>query len=191
MHCRCTRHELLREAKGTFEGGADGKSTPASCEAAKALEGGSGRSDLPTWEYKEDLRWDYHALDLDSVELRACPDAGFANSATHSSQLGDIPISGTTTTESSVFYWFSNNARRVTRSTIADEWFALLHEVNIVFALQNLILENSGGTVSFQNFQEVSNPSERQLSPITAFRASSPLHQQTSNSKKIEPRGKF
>lgn len=83
----------------------------------------------------------YTPLDLDSIELCVYADASFANCPGFRSQLGYVVFLRDKHRNCSLISWSSARSKRVTRSVLAAELFALSHAYDIGFALRFTISE--------------------------------------------------
>ena len=72
-----------------------------------------------------ELRLVFPALDIDSIEVRVYADSSFANNPDHSSQLGYVVFVVDKHDKCALVAWCSKTSRRVTRSVLAAELFAL------------------------------------------------------------------
>jgi ribonuclease HI len=93
-------------------------------------------------------------LDLDSVVLRVYADSSFANNRDLSSQLGCAIYLVDNDRKCALLHWSSKKARRVTRSTMAAELFALINAFDVGLALQNLASEILGRKISINVFTD-------------------------------------
>lgn len=91
--------------------------------------------------HENDLNLQYRPLHLDSVELWVYADASFANCPDFRSQTGYVVFLRDKHGTCSLISWGSAKSKRVTRSVLAAELFALSHSYDIGFALRHTLSE--------------------------------------------------
>ena len=79
----------------------------------------------------------YPKLDLDSLQLRAYADSSFANNADSTTQLGFIVILTDSAERANVIHYTSRKSRRVVRSCLGGETYALADALDICMALKH------------------------------------------------------
>lgn len=86
-------------------------------------------------------------LDLKTLEIRVYADASWANNRVLSSQLGFMVFLADGSGKCALINWQSKKSRRVTRSTMAAEIFALCNGFDSGFAFKDLVEEILGQDV--------------------------------------------
>ncbi|KAI9036662.1 uncharacterized protein KD926_001616 [Aspergillus affinis] len=88
----------------------------------------------------------YVKLDLKSLQLLVFTDASFANNKDLSSQIGYVIVladkrnaSNTTAVNANIVHWSSIKCKRVTRSVLASELYAMAHGSDIAFAIKSTL----------------------------------------------------
>lgn len=89
----------------------------------------------------------YVQLDMDNLKLFAMVDASFANNKDMSSQMGYVIVLGNESTIDSnsfqlrgnIVHWSSIKCKRITRSVLASEIYAMTHGVDIAIAIGTTI----------------------------------------------------
>src|SRR6266480_5240874 len=69
----------------------------------------------------------YVPLDLDSLQLIVFTDASFANNKDLSSQIGFVIVLADRNNQANVIHWSSIKCKRITRSVLAAELYAMAH----------------------------------------------------------------
>lgn len=120
-----------------------------------------------------ELGLSYGPLDLESVELCVYSDASFANCPDFRSQLGYVVFMRDKHDCCSLISWASNRSKRVTRSVLAAELFALSHAYDVGFGLRHTLSSLLGREVPlkiytdsktlFQSVTNLTSMSEKRL----------------------------
>jgi hypothetical protein len=97
-----------------------------------------------SYGHKETSSVEFPKLHLHSVELRVYCVSRFANNNDLSWKLGCVNCLVDLDWKCSIVHWSSRKTKRVTRSTMTAELFALLHGFDIGVALQDLVSEILG-----------------------------------------------
>lgn len=96
----------------------------------------------------------FPALDMDTLEIRVYADASWANNKDLSSQLGFMIYLVDASGRCSLIHWQSKKSRRVTRSTMAAEIFALCNGFDAGFAFKDMVEEILGREVPLVLFTD-------------------------------------
>lgn len=96
----------------------------------------------------------FPALDLKTLEIRVYADASWANNRDLSSQLGFMVFLVDGSGKCALINWQSKKSRRVTRSTMAAEIFALCNGFDSGFAFKDLVEEILGQDVPLVLFTD-------------------------------------
>lgn len=110
---------------------------------------------------------EFPSLDLKIVEVRAYADAGFSNNRDLSSQLGFTIYLTDHTNTGAMVQWSSRKSKRVTRSTMAAEVFALGQAFDHRQAIRELVSEIMGHRVPLQVFTD----SQTSWDAVTSLRS--------------------
>jgi hypothetical protein len=81
----------------------------------------------------------YVELDPSTLQLLVFTDASFANNKDLSSQIGYILVLVDTEGNANIIHWTSVKCRRVTRSVLASELYALAHGFDIAVAVKTTL----------------------------------------------------
>jgi hypothetical protein len=92
------------------------------------------------------LSLNYIPIELNTIKLFAFVNTSFANNRDLSSQIGYIIVLGnekntekTFTISGNLVYWFSIKCKRVTKSVLASEIYAIAHGVDIAIAIGTIV----------------------------------------------------
>lgn len=102
----------------------------------------------------ENLKLKYGNVDLQSAEIHVFTDASFANNKDLSSQLGYVILIVDETGNCSILSWSSTKCKRVTRSVLAAELYALAHGFDAGFAMCNTMRALLGRKVPIRVFTD-------------------------------------
>jgi hypothetical protein len=86
-------------------------------------------------------------LDKNSLQLLVFTDASFANNKDLSSQIGYVLVLADSSGKGNVLHWSSVKCKRVTRSVLASELYAMAHGFDISTAIKSTIDRILGKTV--------------------------------------------
>lgn len=78
----------------------------------------------------------YVKLDINTLRLLVFTDASFANNKDLSSQIGYILVLADITNKANIVHWSSIKCKRVTRSVLASELYAMAHGFDIGAAIK-------------------------------------------------------
>ncbi|KAI0995593.1 hypothetical protein K3495_g12587 [Podosphaera aphanis] len=78
-------------------------------------------------------------LDIKTLRLYAFTDASFANNQDYSSQIGFVLVLADATNNANVIHWSFIKCKRVTRSVLASELYAMAHGFDICAAVKSTI----------------------------------------------------
>ena len=78
-------------------------------------------------------------LDKDSLQLLVFTDASFATNKDLSSQIGYVLVIKDKTDSANIIHWSSTKCKRVTRSVLASELYAMAHGFDIAVAIKTTI----------------------------------------------------
>ncbi|KAI0995523.1 hypothetical protein K3495_g12655 [Podosphaera aphanis] len=78
-------------------------------------------------------------LDKNTLKLYAFTGASFANNKDYSSQIGFILVLADSTNKANIIHWSSIKCKRVTRSVLASEFYAMAHGFDIGAAVKYTI----------------------------------------------------
>jgi len=88
-----------------------------------------------TWQKnKQGLK--FIKLDLNTLKVVAFTDSSFANNNDHSSQIGFVIALADDDNNANIVHWSSIKCKRVTRSVLALELFALTHGFDITSVIK-------------------------------------------------------
>jgi len=89
------------------------------------------------WQIENQVRGlKYVKLDKKSLRLYAFTDASFANNKDLSSQIGYILVLADSTNKANIIHWTSIKCKRVTRSVLASELYAIVTGFDIGAAIK-------------------------------------------------------
>lgn len=100
------------------------------------------------------LSLQYRPLDLDSLELCVYSDASFANCLDNRSQIGYTVFLRDKNGTCALISWGSSKSKRVTRSVLAAELFALSHSYDVGFALRFTVSELIGRDIPMRLYTD-------------------------------------
>jgi hypothetical protein len=83
-------------------------------------------------------------LDKTSLKLLVFTDASFANNKDLSSQIGYIIVMADSNNQANIIYWLSIKCKRVTRSVLASELYAMTYGFDIRTAINVTAQEEKG-----------------------------------------------
>ena len=86
-------------------------------------------------------------LDKESLQLLVFTDASFANNKDLSSQIGYVLVLADSAGKANILHWSSVKCKRVTRSVLASELYAMAHGFDISVAIKSTIDRILGKTV--------------------------------------------
>ncbi|KAI0990864.1 hypothetical protein K3495_g17323, partial [Podosphaera aphanis] len=78
-------------------------------------------------------------LDIKTLRLYAFTDASFANNQDYSSQIGFVLVLADAANKANVIHWSSIKCKRVTRSFLASELYAMAHGFDMAAAVKSTI----------------------------------------------------
>lgn len=104
--------------------------------------------------HSDPLQLVYKPLDLDSVKLCIYTDASFANCPDLRSQLGYVVFLRDKFYNCSLISWASSRSKRVTRSVLAAELFALSQGYDVGFAQRHTLSQILGREVPMRLFTD-------------------------------------
>jgi transposase InsO family protein len=81
----------------------------------------------------------FRTLDVSSLQITVFSDAGFANAANYTSQLGAVILLTDGEKNANILHWFSNKAKRITRSVAAAELYAMVQALDIAYVLAHTL----------------------------------------------------
>jgi len=76
-------------------------------------------------------------LDADSLRLIAFTDASFANNKDLSSQISYVIVLSDATGKANIIHWSSTKCKRITRSVLASELYAMGHRFDVTAVLKS------------------------------------------------------
>ncbi|POS88265.1 hypothetical protein EPUL_000613 [Erysiphe pulchra] len=92
------------------------------------------------WQIKDSNRClTFKSLDLDTVKLVVYTDASHANNSNISSQIGYVIVMMDSTNTANLIHWSSIKCKRVTRSVLAAELYAMAHGFDMGIAIKTTI----------------------------------------------------
>jgi hypothetical protein len=92
------------------------------------------------WQLENSTRGlNYVPLDSQTLRLIVFTDASFANNKDLSSQIGYVVVLADSTNRANVIHWSSTKCKRVTRSVLASELYAMGHGFDIGATLKSSI----------------------------------------------------
>jgi hypothetical protein len=99
-------------------------------------------NDCLTWQQKNAARGlKYVKLDLSTLRLVTFVDASFANNKDLTSQIGFVIVLADAKNNANVVHWSSIKCRRVTRSVLASELYAMSHGFDAAAAIKSSITQ--------------------------------------------------
>lgn len=97
------------------------------------------------WQIKNSNRClTFKSLDLDTVKLVVYTDASHANNSDMSSQIGYVIVMMDSTNTANLIHWSSIKCKRVTRSVLAAELYAMAHGFDMGIAIKTTITKMLG-----------------------------------------------
>jgi hypothetical protein len=89
-----------------------------------------------TWQKNNKQGLKFIKLDLNTLKVVAFTDSSFANNNDHSSQIGFVIVLADGNNNANIVHWSSIKCKRVTRSVLASELFALTHGFDIASVIK-------------------------------------------------------
>lgn len=122
--------------------------------------------------HNNDLVLNFPALDIESLELRVYADSSFANNEDLSSQIGYVVFLCDKHDNCALVSWCSKKSRRVTRSVMAAELFALSAAYDIEYSIRHTLSTLLQRTVEMRLYTDSQSlwDALTSLSPLTEKR---------------------
>lgn len=92
------------------------------------------------WQIKNiDRGIKFVKLDLASIKIVVFTDSAFANNSDYSSQIGYVIVLADDSKNANILHWSSTKCRRVTRSVLASELYALVHGFDMASVIKTTL----------------------------------------------------
>ena len=94
-----------------------------------------------TWQKNNKQGLKFIKLDLNTLKVVAFTDSSFANNSDHSSQIGFVIVLADGDNNANIVHWSSVKCKRVTRSVLASELYALTHGFDIASVVKATLMK--------------------------------------------------